>query len=193
MSTVKKVSVPFYAKVDTDYDLFNSATGFKAEYVNDATGTVTAVVGSFNEIVRTPAGHTATVDVVGALIGATQIPIQAAGTVVAGDVISDGTNMYYVDSVAANVIYIRQPLVASLAGTDELDEVGNTGIYRVQVTIATAGDYTLICRNPEVGMQNVAFPVTIVTEDLDDAHDKLDDIASAIGGVGGRSFYRAFV
>lgn len=46
---IKKAGVQFYLKVDTNEDLLGKAANFSAEYIEDATGTSTAVTGPFTE------------------------------------------------------------------------------------------------------------------------------------------------
>jgi len=76
---------------------------------------------------------------------------------------------------------------------DTITQVGNTGIYRVAINIPTAGDYTIVVNNPDVNMQNIAFPVTIADEILDDAQTKLDNILNELGVSGAEVSYKGFV
>jgi len=193
MGTVKKAGTDFYAKVDTNKDLFGAAAGFESSYVNDATGTVVAGVNAFSEVTKTVAG-TATTSNGGALAGAFIIPVTAATGFADGDVVSDANgNMYYVESIVGNDLQVKSKLVADIADLDAITQVGNTGIYRVLVNIPTAGDYTMIVANPTVNMQNIAFPVEVVAEDLDDAQTKLDDILNNLGVSASERTYKGFV
>jgi len=193
MGTVKKNNEDFYAKVDTNKDLFGAAAGFKASYVNDATGTVVDIAEAFTEVVKTVNGSTTTSNG-GALAGAYILPVADASGFTDGDVIQDANgNMYYVESITGNDLAVKSKLVADIADSDTITQVGNTGIYRVLVNIATAGDYTIIVSNPSVNMQNIAFPVEIVDEDLDDAQDKLDDILNSLGISASERTYKGFV
>lgn len=193
MGTVKKAGTDFYAKVDTNKDLFGAATGFEASYVNDATGTVADIAEVFAEVVKTVAGS-ATTSSGGALAGAYIIPVVDASGFADGDVVADANgNMYYVEGITGNDLAVKSKLAADILDADTITQVGNTGIYRVLVNIATAGDYTMIVANPVVNMQNIAFPVEIVSEDLDDAQDKLDDILNNLGISASERTYKGFV
>ena len=193
MGTIKKAGTDFYAKVDTNRDLFGEASGFDASYVNDATGTVSDVTAAFAEIVRSVAGaaDTASSD---ALAGAKVVSLADVTGFLDGDTISDANgNMYYVESISGSDLNLKSKLVADITSGDAITQVGNTGIYRVLVNIATAGDYTLIVSNPDVNMQNIAFSVTIQDEVLDDAQLKLDNIMTELGVYAGSVAYKGFV
>jgi len=193
MSTIKKAGTDFYAKVDTNRDLFGAESGFKASYVNDATGTVTDITSSFTEIIRSVSGasDTASAD---ALTGSKTISLNDVTGFQDGDTISDANgNMYYVESITGTDLNLKRRLVEDIASGDAITQVGNTGIYRVVVNIPTAGDYTVIVDNPEVNMQNIAFPVTIADEVLDDAQAKLDNILTELGVSAAEISYRGFI
>ena len=193
MSTIKKTGVDFYAKVDTNRDLFGEAAGFEASYVNDATGTVTGVATSFAEVVKSVAGAADTA-ASPALTGAKTISLSDATGFVDGDTIEDANgNLYYVESINGTDLNLKSKLVEDVASSDAITQVGNTGIYRVLLNIATAGDYTVIVANPDVNMQNIAFPVTIADEVLDDAQGKLDNILNELGISATERTYKGFV
>lgn len=193
MGTIKKTSTDFYAKVDTNRDLFGEASGFEASYVNDATGTVTDVATAFDEVVRSVAGAADTASA-GALAGAKTISLVDATGFIDGDTIQDANgNLYYVESITGTDLNLKSKLVADVTLGDAITQVGNTGIYRVALNIATAGDYTIVVANPDVNMQNIAFPVTVQDEVLDDAQVKLDNILSELGISGVEVNYKGFV
>ena len=193
MSTIKKTAVDFYAKVDTNRDLFGAAAGFKASYVNDATGTVTDVAAAFAEVVKSVTGAS---DVTGsaALAGAKTVSLVDATGFVDGDAIEAANgNIYYVESINGTDLNLKSKLSVDIASGDAITQVGNTGIYRVLLNIGTAGDYTVIVANPDVNMQNIAFPVTVADEILDDAQGKLDNILNELGISATERTYKGFV
>ena len=193
MSTIKKTSVDFYAKVDTNRDLFGAAAGFKASYVNDATGTVTDVANSFAEVIKSVVGAADTA-ASNALTGAKVISLTDVTGFNDGDAISDvNGNIYYVESINGTDLTLKSKLAADINAADAITQVGNTGIYRVLVNIAAAGDYTVIVANPDVNMQNIAFPVTVADEVLDDAQGKLDNILNELGISATERSYKGFV
>lgn len=102
--------------------------------------------------------------------------------------------MYYVESVTTSSpyrIYTRKSITDAITGGVTLTQVGNTGVYRVALSISTPGDYTVIVRNPTINMQNVAQAVQIIAEDLTDAHTKLDTLVAAAGSD--RQYFRGFI
>ena len=193
MATIKKTSTDFYAKVDTNRDLFGEASGFQASYVNDATGTVTDVSASFSEVVRTVAGGSDTASA-NALAGTRTISLSDASLFSDGDTIEDDNgNMYYVESIVGTDLNLKSKLVQDVTSGDTITQVGNTGIYRVVLNIPAPGDYTIVVSNPDVNMQNIAFPVTVADEIIDDAQIKLDNILNELGISGTEVSYKGFV
>ncbi len=193
MATIKKTLTDFYAKVDTNRDLFGAASGFKASYVNDATGTVTDVAASFSEVIRSVAGasDTASAD---ALAGTRVVSLNDVTGFADGDTIQDANgNMYYVESINGTDLTLKTKLSQDITSGDAITQIGNTGIYRVVVNIPAPGDYTIVVSNPDVNMQNIAFPVTIADEILDDAQVKLDNILNELGVAGAEVSYKGFV
>lgn len=193
MGAIKKANTDFYVKVDTNRDLFGEAAGFKASYVNDATGTVVDVANSFTEVVRSVTGASDTASAA-AIAGEKVVSLNDATGFVDGDSVSDANgNIYYVESIVGTDLHLKSKLVADVASGDAITQVGNTGIYRVLMNIPTAGDYTVIVSNPDVNMQNIAFPVTVLDEVLDDAQTKLDNIINELGISSAEVNYIGFV
>ena len=193
MGTTKTAGADFYAKVDTNRDLFGEAAGFVASYVNDATGTVTDIGNSFAEVIKTVAG-TATTASADAVAGASVVSVADATGFSDGDAFEDAAgNIYYITEINGTDFSIKGKLVANITTGDAITQVGNTGVYRVLVNIATPGDYTIIVSNPSVNMQNIAFPVEIADVTIDTVDGKVDDILNELGISATERTYKGFV
>jgi hypothetical protein len=160
--TVKRAGKVFYVKVDTDNDRYDVAGTFVLEHVNDATKQLVRVDAEFEEVTRETDGRTSTVS---EAVSAGGTSVHAAGDIAQGDVFEDPHGeKYYVCSAEDGALRLRRPLVNDLHPGDVLTEAGNTGVYMCPLSIDQEGEYTIIVRNPEAGMQNTALSVTIEEE-----------------------------
>ena len=96
-----------------------------------------------------------------------------------GDVIKvkDKEIYFYVEDVDADngFIYARNPISGDIADGDELDRVGNTGVYKVDITLDEEGIWTFVVSNPTIDMEN-----EVVKVEVSDYDDKLDTILKAV-------------
>jgi len=156
MSVEIKSGVASFVAVDTDFDVFGDANSFGIEIINAESGSVVTNEYSgavFEEVMWTDPGHSATTSGT-QLAGASSITVNpASNTVVAGDRISDGSNIYYVTDVSGDkaTIYIKGSLAADIADATTLSTVGNTGIYKIPIQITDTGDYFVNFSHPEMG------------------------------------------
>lgn len=135
-----------------------------------------------------------------AQLEANVIKVTDAGGVLKGTVYLDVVDMYhYITKVdltkTPNELTIKTRLKKVIPNSSKINQVGNTGVYKVPITIVEPGDYTIIVSNPEIMMQNIAFSVQIVTEDVEDLHKRLRDILDMLGyGIDDQiRFYKGFV
>lgn len=179
---IKKTNEPFWVKVDTDYDVFGVAADFTIGYFSDDVSTITEIPsGAFDEVMRSTNNKSATVlsDV---LSDDSVIPVQAGSTLMVGDVFSDiNGNLYYVEIFEDDKITIRGKIKEDIGASTLLTEAGNTGLYKSQVTLDTAGNYTIVIRNTKNGMQNVSLTVNVLDNDLEDMNGKLDQLITVTG------------
>lgn len=182
MSVVKKVGHTFYVKVDTDYDQFAVEGTFKAFYINESSSTAVNIAGPFVEIIKTittpNTGETSSIS----NAGTKSISVKDGSTLKIGDVIFDGTNYHYIMNVdstpGSGKIIVKRSLLVNIPADTTLTEVGNTGLYKCPLSIPTVGEYTIIVNNPNINMQNTTSAVEIVSLDLNDINDRLDEISS---------------
>lgn len=176
---IKKKNEIFWIKIDTEYDVFSAEETFKLEYFNDSTGDFYDVtLANFTEIIRSTSGLHATV-LETTLKDSFKIKINDGYTLESGKVFIDtNDNKYYIEKILNNEIYLRTPLIEDIEIGTILLEVGNTGIYRKELSISETGEYTIIVRNPEHGMGNIPISIKIVDENIDDIQNKLDIILS---------------
>lgn len=173
---IKKVNVPFWIKIDTDWDCFGHSDRFLADYF-DETGTISEIPsGAYDEIIRDTSGKTATVSAL-AEVGSKEIKVNSGFTLEDGDVFKiPSGEMYYIESIENNTLTLRQSLTENVNVGNLLVEVGNTGIFRIQVTFDTPGEYTIILRSPKYGMQNYPLTVQVVEDDFADMNEKLNQL-----------------
>ena len=186
-----KKSVSFYPGVDTEFDKLGDAASFTMviKSMVDGSDVVNDGAGTFEELINTASGHTG--DTAGAaVIGDSTITLAAGSTLTVGEAFDDGAgNLYYISSVAGDVIGLKKPLVADIADATTLNAVGNTGLYKAEAQIAAEGEYMVTVAHPEFG--HIALKYNVVTNTLDDAvtnansrFDELDSKLQSMGATG---------
>jgi len=170
-------------------------TGFKVEVINLADGTTTAQDVDVTEVIKNiddPKSATTTQD---ALKGTRTVKVKD-NTLEDGMVFDDGNgNKYYIESIDNDgaTITTRTELVADIPADTTLQQVGNTGIYKIPVTIDTVGLYNVVVSNPAVNLRNLSAFVKVTQYDIDDIGnqiesktqeilDKIDDAKAQLSG-----------
>ena len=166
-----------FAKAGQDFQLtLNSkqkhfgVTNFNVEIINLADGTVTQENVSVVEIVKNIANPASAKVASDALKGQKTINVSDS-SLKDGMVFKDPNgNMYYIESVDTNknTITTRVALKADIAANGELDEVGNTGIYKIPLNITEPGKYNVAINNPSANLRNLAAFIEVMKYDLDD-------------------------
>jgi hypothetical protein len=196
---IKKMGTPFFVELNSHQKFFG-ASGFVTKVVNLADGTITTAANDGVEIVETIANpETSTVDAAAAA-GAKEIVVQSGGGIADGMVIEDANgNKYYVDNVVGDVIHLKFPLSEGIAFGDTLTQVGNTGIYKIELNINTIGNFGIYISNASINLRSKGIQYTIkdvVLEDVDakiDAefeavHTKLDNIVAGMANSDSEEF-----
>ena len=189
--SVKKINELFYVKVDSNRDLYG-ANGFQCIVSNDLDNTTFEVTNPFEEIILPHESHSATAD--GFIPAGVKIITVTDNTLVSGDVFDSGDgNMYYIKEVVGNQLFLFIKTLSDIPSATILNQVGNTGIYRVAVTITSLGYYTIIILNDSLSVMNREIGIKIIAEDITDAHTKLDNISSKVDTLSADRAYVAFV
>jgi len=176
-----KKGVPSWMSVDTDFDVFGDQASFAMEIINASTGAVVVNdgTGTFEEVMWSDSAHSGTTSGT-TLVGATSVVLAVGNDFVPGDRIDDGAgNIYYISVVDGDIIHIKGEIKAEITDATALVTVGNTGMYRVDVNIANAGDYFVNFSHPEMG--HTAAKVTVVENTVDDVYNRLDGGLNALG------------
>jgi len=148
---------------------------FSVKTVNLGTGETTNENVSVTEVVEaidSPAEATVAET---AVRGTRTIKVNDDVTLEDGMVFKDeNDNMYYIESIEDNTITTRVDLVEDIAYNTKLTQVGNTGIYKVPVTIDKVGKYNVVISNPSVNLRNLAAFVDVRQYSIDDVAGKID-------------------
>lgn len=151
-------------------------TNFNVETINLEDGTVEKQNVNVVEIIKSidnPATATVVAD---ALKGQKTISVKDSN-ILDGMVFKDANgHMYYIESVDTNnnTITTRIPLVEDIAANDTLNQVGNTGIYKIPLNITKPGKYNVAINNPSVNLRNLASFVEVMQFDIDDLGNKIE-------------------
>jgi malate/lactate dehydrogenase len=177
---IKKKGIPFFVELNSHQKYFG-ASGFVTKVVDLSDGTITTVAGDATEIVETIASPgTATVDAAAALKDKS-IVVQSGHSLADGMVFEDANgNKYHIDSVVGDTINLKFPLVQAIAFGDTLTQVGNTGIYKIEITINDAGNYGIYISNPSIGLRSKGIQYTIKDIVIEDIADKIDTMAASL-------------
>jgi len=177
---IKKIGVPFFVELNSHQKFFG-ATGFVTKVVNLTDGTITTLQNDANEIVEDIASpETSTADAAAA-VGAKSIQVQSGGGLLDGMVFADANgNKCYIESVVGDTINLKFPLSQAIAYGDTLTQVGNTGIYKIELTVNAIGNYGIYVSNPSIGLRSKGIQYTIKDVVLEDVDNKLDTEFSTI-------------
>lgn len=192
MSKIYKVGATITPILDSERDFFG-LTGFRASYLNKATGDVTTIVDAFSEVIKSVVGNASVASGI-SVAGQRMITVVDGTQFSDGDVISDaGGNFYYILEISGNTLEVKTKLKVDIADADAITEVGNTGLYKVSFSIATAGEYSILMSNPSANMQNEVVSVEVADETIDDVQTKLDEIQTELGISKTEVKFRAYV
>jgi len=72
-------------------------------------------------------------------------------------------------------LYVRNPITGDIADGDEIDRVGNTGVYSCELTFNETGHYTVLVDNPSIDLQNEVLKIEVT-----DVNNKIDKILDAV-------------
>lgn len=196
---IKKSGTPFYLELNSHQKFFG-ASGFVTKIVDLAGGGIITAANDGVEIVEVVATPAVSTVNAAAAAGVKQLDVQSGGGILDGMVFEDANgNKYYVEKVVGDTIHLKFPLTQGIAFEDTLTQVGNTGIYKIEVTISTAGNYGIYIANPSIDLRSKGIQYTIkdvVLEDVDTkittefaaVNTKLDDIAASIANSNSEEF-----
>jgi len=167
-------------------DIYGLAGGsFDAYYVNNDGEVVN--IGDLDEAIKpldNPASTTLSADVSN---GDTEIPVDDASGFSKGMVVKVGENYIYVQSVNTddNILTARRPLKQSANSGDNVDQVGNTGIYGTKIKMTTTGSFIFVVNNPTIDLMNKAKKIQVINNTTSDVYNKLLDIEEKIDTIEG--------
>ncbi len=184
---IQKTGRAFFFNLNGHRKYFG-ATGFVIKLANLDTNQVSTLAASAPELMETVAvPNIGTLDVATAL-GSKSLVVAAGSTITDGDVVeTPAGDMYYVEGVSGNIVTLKYPLLAPLSFGDTITQVGNLGIYNVEVVINTPGTYSIMIENPGINMRLKAIQCSVqdvVVGDISDQMaDNFTDITTQLGEI----------
>ncbi len=184
---IQKTGRAFFFNLNSHRRYFG-ATDFVVKLANLDTNQVSTIAASAPELMETVVTpHSATMDVATAK-GSVSLVVAAGSNMADGEVFTtQAGDMYYIESVAGNIITLKYPLVAPLSFGDALTQVGNLGIYNVEILIGVAGTYSIMIENPGINMRLKAIQCSVqdvVVGDISDQMaDNFADITTQLGEI----------
>jgi len=96
--------------------------------------------------------------------------------------VKDKEIYFYVQSIDAdnNILTARKTITDTIAKDDEIDQVGNTGLYGATFTPDLIATYHFLISNPSIDLLNEVARVEVVEHNKDDIFKKLEDIEKQI-------------
>jgi len=195
--SIWKKDVENTIEVDLGLNDIYGATGFNlyTKYKDDTSPTKEDV--EFSEVIEDisdPISVTATEE---AKKGTYEIKVDDTSNIEVGMrfKVKDKNIYFYVSKVTDNSVIVRRALSDDIAKDDELNQVGNMGIYEAKYTPTKKGALIFVVNNPSIGLQDETAKVEVSGELIDDVasdlassyndlSDKISDIQSALGTAG---------
>jgi len=185
MATLWRKGVQNNVTLDLSTDDLYGKTGFECVYAYAGSSTVNTVdSGEWSETIKPVDANSCTADG-NTDAGTTKISVKdtnddnKVSNFKKGDVIKvkDKDIYFYVEEVNADEGYLiaRNPISGDIADGDELDRVGNTGVYGMKIKLDDTGVVTFIVSNPSIGLEN-----EVLTVEVSDYDNKLDEILHAV-------------
>jgi len=85
-----------------------------------------------------------------------------------------GFSAYYIEDLTGTKTVVSNAFV---------EDANTAGLYMVDITIPTAGDYTLVINNSGIGMDNHAAPLVVVNATIDDVKAVVDTLTTTMNTV----------
>jgi len=183
---IKKTGVPFHVELNSHQKYFG-ATGFITKVANLIDGTISVSPNDAEEIVEEiETAKTASV-AAAAAAGARTISVESS-ELEDGMVFDDGKgNMYYIESATADTITLKFPLKEAIAYGDTLTQVGNTGVYKIELNMAAEGNYGVYISNPNIDMRMTGMQIAVRDIIVEDVYEKVqetyDDLSARLAEV----------
>ncbi len=172
---IQKTGRAFFFNLNGHRKYFG-ATGFVIKLANLGTSQVSTLAANASELMETVTSpHVGTLDVATA-VGSKSLVVAAGSSISDGEVFeTPAGDKYYVEDVSGNIVTLKYPLVAPLSFGDAITQVGNLGIYNVEVLIGIPGTYSIMIENPGINMRLKAIQCSVQDVVVGDISDQLAD------------------
>ena len=119
--------------------------------------------------------------------GSVNIPVDDASGFSKGMVVKvkDKDIYFYVEAVDTDnkILSARKPISGDIAKDDELDQVGNTGIYGTKFKFTEPGEYFVIINNPSIDLMNRGIKINAVRHDEEDIYSKIEQLEDKVDAL----------
>jgi hypothetical protein len=153
----RKAGVPFYPKIDTEFDSFD-LNSFSIEIKRvDSSDTFVSSVTNFTEVLRNVTPNVSEIQH-GVYPAGTQVLPYTGSTIFVGDVIQVNVEKVKVIDKSHTGITLKTPLKFDYTG-GSVFTVGNTGLYTCTLQIDTPGIYEVYIFHPRFGTGVLSYEI----------------------------------
>lgn len=174
----QKTNVPFYAKFSAGKANCGVTSGWSCKVINEETDAIITVNTPFTEIVENISSPRTAIVASQVNVGSYQLTLTSSNLQLGDCFADENNNIYYITKIVGNTIYLAEPTTQIIPVNANLLQVGNTGIYKVSITIATEGKYIINISNPTINAFNVFTTVEVYTFNIKDINSKIDTIVA---------------
>ena len=174
MIRIEKVGEIFYPGVDTEYDKLGIANEFSLELrrASDNSLVENAIPNAtFEEIIKSVEAHSFTTDEISE-IGSKEITFSSCD-MTKGDSF-EYNGYYYTIAEITDKIVLKRPLEVEIPSNVTIQNVGNTGIYKIPVQIDE--EVLVFCTISHPSFGNAAIKYKIVKSNTSDIINELNNI-----------------
>jgi len=180
MLRIQKKGELFYPGIDTGHDVLGIESEFKMEITDSNDNVVLNAVpnAAFKEIINTFDNHTAKI-LEDANTNRKTFKVKDSDLVI-GDKIKINNFFYNIINIKNDTITINGKLKSSLAENDNVQAVGNTGIYKIPVQINNEGFYFVTIFHKSFGYSAIKYKIVNnnvqdIMQELQTIKDKLNE------------------
>jgi len=185
----KRVGETFFVELNSHQKHFG-ADGFVTKMLNLSTSEVQLIDTPVSEVMEEIAEPKSATVATSVAKGSKNIPISNSN-LESGMVFTDTNGeMYFIYEINEDGIVLKFPLRQGIEVDTQLTQVGNTGIYKIEMTHNLTGSYALYFSNPSLNIatKGVQYRVTDINlnDVIDKVHDGFQSTLQSLASLGGQ-------